>query len=116
MVVGDSMHNRYQRSVGNAKLIVQALLERSRHSGPDLVRNISCVSFPESVHVSKQIIPGGIQRVSPVVSLGFVNQPGHSAADCNRPFDDHSGNDALIYTRKCTRIFATQVKLVCSYS
>jgi len=52
MVVGDSMHDRNEVVVGDAKLIVQALLERSRNSGPDLVRNMSRVGFPVIAQVS----------------------------------------------------------------
>jgi hypothetical protein len=52
MVIGDSVHDRDERVIGDAKLIVQALLERSCNSGSDLVRDMSRVGFPEIAHVS----------------------------------------------------------------
>ena len=52
MIIGDSMHDRNEVVVGDTKLIVQALLERSRNSGSDLVRNMSRVGFPEIARVS----------------------------------------------------------------
>jgi hypothetical protein len=54
MIIGDSMHDRNELVVGDGKLIIQALLERSCNSGSDLVRNMSRVGFPEIGHLSEQ--------------------------------------------------------------